>query len=178
MKPDSKMVPYWFLWLIFWVAIGILSWSVPTAFFVQKEWLLVYLLSVYVPTAVALAYTTWWIPKFYKTIEYELKEGAVHSKYGVFFRREKEISYGRITLAGLSQGPLKRHFGIYNVPVFTAARGGSNIPEMCFMNVKNGPEIRNKISTKIGKLSEEERKSVEQEMLGELQRIRKILAKR
>ena len=49
---------------------------------------------------------------------------------------------------------------------------------MCFMNVKNGPEIRNKISTKIGKLSEEERKSVEQEMLGELQRIRKILAKR
>jgi hypothetical protein len=80
-------------------------------------------------------------------------------------------------MAGLNQGPLKRHFGIYNIPVFTAARGGTNLPEMCLMNVKNGPEIRDQVSTKVGKLSEKERKSIEEKMLEELKEIRKVLQK-
>ncbi len=178
MKPDPKMVPYWHLWLAFWIVVVVLSWSVPIAIFGELgEWLLIYLLSVYVPTIIALGYIIWWISKFYKTIEYELREGAVHSKFGVFFKREKEIGYGRITMAGLSQGPLKRHFGIYNVPIFTAARGGTNMPEMCFMNVKNGPEIRDHISAKIGKLTEETQKTIEQETLDEIKKIREILDK-
>jgi uncharacterized membrane protein YdbT with pleckstrin-like domain len=138
---------------------------------------MLYLLCVYVPLIVALIYVFWWIGKFYNTIEYELRENAVHAKYGVFFRKEKEISYGRITMAGLNQGPLKRHFGIYNIPVFTAARGGTNLPEMCLMNVRNGPGIRDQVSTKIGKLSEKERKSIEEKMLEELKEIRKVLQK-
>jgi membrane protein YdbS with pleckstrin-like domain len=171
------MKPYWMLWTIFWIVVGVLSWSVPTTFSIPKANLMLYLLCVYVPLIVALVYVFWWIGKFYNTIEYELRENAVHAKYGVFFRKEKEISYGRITMAGLSQGPLKRHFGIYNIPVFTAARGGTNLPEMCLMNVKNGPEIRDQVSTKIGKLSEKERKSIEEKMLEELKEIRKTLQK-
>ncbi|VUT25318.1 MAG: Bacterial membrane flanked domain protein [Candidatus Methanolliviera sp. GoM_oil] len=174
-RPDSKMKHYWYLWMFFLVVVGVLSWSIPVAFFVPADRLLIYLLSVYLPTSVALIYTSWWIPKFYDTIEFNLGEDAVHGKYGVFFRREKEISYGRITMAGLSHGPLKRYFGVYNVTIHTAAMGGSNLPEMCLMNVKNGPEIRDEISGKIGKLSQSERRSVEERVLEELQKIREIM---
>jgi membrane protein YdbS with pleckstrin-like domain len=148
---------------------------VPVAFFVPDDLLLIHLFSVYLPTSVALIYTRWWIPKFYETIEFNLGEDAVHGKYGVFFRREKEIAYGRITMAGLKHGPLKRYFGMYNVTIQTAAMGGSNVPEMCLMNVKNGPEMRDEISGKIGKLSQSERRSVEERVLEELQKIREIM---
>ena len=177
MKPDPKMKPYWGLWTIFWTVVGVLSWSVPITFSIPTANLMLYLLCVYVPLIVALVYVFWWIGKFYDTIEYELGENAVHYKYGVFFRKEKGISYGRITMAGLSQGPLKRHYGIYSIPIFTAARGGTNVPEMCLMNIKNGPEIRDEVSKKIGRLSEKERKSVEEKMLEELREIRKVLQK-
>ena len=75
----------------------------------------------------------------------------------------------------LSMGPLKRYFGMYNVTIQTAAMGGSNVPEMSLMNVKNGPEIRDEISGKIGKLSQSERMPVEERVLEELQKIREIM---
>ena len=80
------MKHYWYLWMFFLVVVGVLSWSVPVAFFVPADRLLIYLLSVYLPISVALIYTSWWIPKFYETIEFNLGEDAVHGKYGVFFR--------------------------------------------------------------------------------------------
>jgi len=175
MKPDHAMKKYWYLWTAFIFIICVFSWSVPATFFIPRTSLWVYVLCVHVPAIILLGYVLWWIPKFYDSVEFGIEEDGVSSREGVFWKRVAKLPYKRINMVELKQGPLKRVFNLYNVPIHTAAMGQASTAEITFFDVKSGEAIRASVLERLGELPEEKRKSAEESILEELRDIKRVL---
>jgi len=66
-----------------------------------------------------------WIPAFYKTLEYYIDSEAVKMNSGVFWKRLVTVPYGKITNVDVAQGPLQRMYRIGTIHVQTAGAGGA-----------------------------------------------------
>ncbi len=66
-----------------------------------------------------------WIPAFYKTLEYYIDSEAVKMNSGVFWKRLITVPYGKITNVDVTQGPLQRMYRIGTIHVQTAGAGGA-----------------------------------------------------
>jgi uncharacterized membrane protein YdbT with pleckstrin-like domain len=92
---------------------------------------------------------------------YKVSDRSLRIREGVFFVREMTMTFANIQNLSITQGPLQRYFGIYDLKVQTAGGGGAATPQQqqqafqlqmhvgYFRGVDNAEEIRNLIRERL-----------------------------
>ncbi|MFB6088778.1 MAG: PH domain-containing protein [Candidatus Aenigmatarchaeota archaeon] len=127
-------------------------------------------------------FVLWWISAYYKTVVYRIGSEAVEHERGVWFKKETNVPFNRITNVDTSEGPVSRIIGCGSVNLQTAGNSAQTTsPELSVNGIENFKEIRDQVlegvrgfkSSSAVETYEEDGK--DSDILGELKKIRKIL---
>ncbi len=145
-KPDRGELAIWFLMLVIF-SLPILVACIVLALTVQP---LVFSLLI-VGLFLFILFFVFWLPAYFKSLEYAIEEEAVRGKKGVFWRRHVTVPYTKITNVDVSQGPVQRLYKIGTVHVQTAGAGGQQgaRAELLILGVKDLNEIKNAIMKRV-----------------------------
>lgn len=179
-KPSGRLKKYYYINLFLVLFIFILPWYIPLVIFTDiiTSGITSFIL------AVIFGFALYWIPRYYKTIEYHPSEDEITWKRGVWFQKTGVVSYNRITNVDISQGPLQRLVGISKLKIQTAGYSAqsSASAELKIEGVEKPEEIKNFIINMVrGKKPssvetyEKEYKDIDSKIVEELVKIRKIL---
>lgn len=192
-RPHVDVKKLYYSYLTIGVILFGLSWIMPTVVVALLVLPLAQASAVTVallfPLLVVVGFTAFWIQKYYSSITYTLTNDEIVVEKGVWWKRKSFVPYNRITNISVVQGPIARHFGLGTVRVQTAgfSGGGSagvRVAEAVILGVKNFEEIRNVIMGFVKRVrpvaveAEAEApapRSVDQQILNELRRIREAL---
>ena len=178
--PQFKTLYYVYLFLALFFLVS--WWYLPLLFLAPpgaKPVLLLILLVVF-------GFPAWWIPKYYESMVYKLTPDEIVWKRGVWFRKTGIVPYNRITNIDIVQGPISRMLGIATLKIQTAgysatSQGFGLSAEIKIEGVREFEELRDTIMRFVrGRKPaavETYGKSVEERVLSELIRIRKLLEK-
>ena len=184
------------LYLVYFAIVivgGFLWWMVPVvvfAVFSFEVWIGVAVaLPCLVPILIAAVVTLYWIPKFYSSITYTLGDDKITVTKGVWWKTKSFVPYNRITNINIYQGPISRRFGLGKLSIQTAgfsgtSSSGAKVAEAVIFGVKNFEEIKDIIINFVRGMKPEaieaeveSSKDLNQQILTELRRIRKVLEK-
>lgn len=121
-------------------------------------YLLGFLLSYFLPLGVAVAVVSYWIPRYYSSLRYELGKEEVRVRKGVWWKMEHAVPYARVMSVDVIQGPLSRRLGIGTVDIHTAGytgmAGGSAGPrsrraEASLLHVSEFRELREEVLRRV-----------------------------
>lgn len=145
-KPDRGELAIWFLMLVIF-SLPILVACIVLALTVQP---LVFSFLI-VGLFLFILFFVFWLPAYFKSLEYAIEEEAVRGKKGVFWRRYVTVPYTKITNVDVSQGPVQRLYKIGTVHVQTAGAGGQQgaRAELLILGVKDLNEIKNAIMKRV-----------------------------
>ena len=145
-KPDRGELAIWFLMLVIF-SLPILVACIVLALTVQP---LVFSLLI-VGLFLFILFFVFWLPAYFKSLEYAIEEEAVRGKKGVFWSRHVTVPYTKITNVDVSQGPVQRLYKIGTVHVQTAGAGGQQgaRAELLILGVKDLNEIKNAIMKRV-----------------------------
>ncbi|MFC2130081.1 PH domain-containing protein [Bacteroidota bacterium] len=92
-----------------------------------------------------------YVPAYYRNLEYFIDNESVKQNKGVFWKKRITVPYRKITNIDISQGPLQRKKGLFNISLQTAGAGGAQgaAPELKMEGIKNPEEIKNIIMENI-----------------------------
>jgi hypothetical protein len=188
-KPSPAFKSRYYLEYGLAFVLGIFPWSIPVTLFIPSDYLLIWVLTVHLPTFALLAYTFWWIPQYYKSANFVVNEKETISRFGVFWKQERRVDLSKVNMVHISQGPIQRHFHTKHLHIHTAALGAASAAEVIFFDLPNAEEIRTKVLGFIeGRRSEaelgggelivpEKEKASVGKIIEELTAIRKLLKK-
>ncbi|WP_458190057.1 PH domain-containing protein [Haladaptatus sp. NG-WS-4] len=57
---------------------------------------------------IVFGFVTWWIPAFYRTVDYRLTDDEIDYRRDVFFPHKSTVLYNRIVNVNAVQGPIQR----------------------------------------------------------------------
>jgi len=145
--------------------------------------------AVFIPLAVIVGFISYWIPRYYRSISYQLTSDEVVVERGVWWRFKHTVPYARVMSVDVAQGPISRMLGIATVDVYTAGytgvAGGSGGPgsrraEASIIHVSNFADLRESVLSVVrGRpLFAAPVSDVSAEMLSELRKIRELLEKK
>lgn len=143
------------------------------------------------PILIAATVALYWIPKFYSSIMYSLGEEEIIVSKGVWWKTKSFVPYNRITNINIYQGPISRYFGLGKLSIQTAGFSGSTssgakAAEAVIFGIKNFEDVKDAVMKRVlgkrpqaveAEVEDRSRRSVEQRILEELQRIRKAVEK-
>ncbi len=147
------------------------------------------LLSIFL---LVMALWAFWIPVYFKTLEYSIDFEAIKMNRGVFWKRRVNVPYHKITNVDVSQGPLERMYNLGTIHVQTAGAGGAQggIAELRMNGVRELERLKDIIMDGVKgyqsfkNSSQHEKKSINisdseilQSILNELKAIHKMLEK-
>ena len=72
-----------------------------------------------------MVFIAFWIPAYFKTLEYILDDEAVKMNKGVFWKKRVTVPYHKITNVDVTQGPIERMYNLGTIHVQTAGAGGA-----------------------------------------------------
>ncbi|HID60555.1 MAG TPA: PH domain-containing protein [Hadesarchaea archaeon] len=188
---NLKKVYYVYLGLVAIIPLVITSapvWAVPV-FAPELLPVLPLLLVPLVTVLVIMGFISFWIPKYYRSIYYMLKENEVVVERGVWWKIKQVVPYARVMTVNTIQGPISRFFGVGSAQVYTAGytglKGGTAGPgsrgaEASIWGVPNFVEIKDMIIELIGGkplFGGTATSEIGSEILKELRRIRKAVEK-
>lgn len=173
---------------------GFLWWIFPIVLFAWTLWWelgLIITCCLLVPILIAAAVAFYWIPKFHSSIMYSLEEDEITVSKGVWWKTKSFVPYNRITNVNINQGPISRYFGLGKLSIQTAGFSGSTssgvkTAEAVVFGIKNFEEVKDAVMEYVigakpqaveAEVDYKPMKNVEQQILGELQRIRKAVEK-
>ena len=190
---DSELKTLYHVYFAIVVVGGFLWWMVPVvvfAVFSFEVWIGVAVaLPCLVPILIAAVVTLYWIPKFYSSITYTLEDDKITVTKGVWWKTKSFVPYNRITNINVYQGPISRRFGLGQLSIQTAgfsgtSSSGAKVAEAVIFGVKNFQEIKDIIINFVRGMKPEaieaeveSSKDLNQQILTELRRIRKVLEK-
>jgi len=190
---DSELKTLYHVYSAVIVVGGFLWWMVPVvvfAVFSFEVWIGVAVaLPCLVPILIAAVVTLYWIPKFYSSITYTLEDDKITVTKGVWWKTKSFVPYNRITNINVYQGPISRRFGLGKLSIQTAgfsgtSSSGAKVAEAVIFGVKNFEEIKDIIINFVRGMKPEaieaeveSSKDLNQQILTELRRIRKVLEK-
>lgn len=125
LTPHPSIKTIWNIELLFLFLLIYIVPIIPLAY--TKQILAITLYSIFALPWFVLA--IWWIPTFYKTIKYTLKEDHIEINKGVWWQQNKTIPFSKITDVKAIQGPLQRYFTIGSLYLQTAGMGSQNTAE-------------------------------------------------
>lgn len=167
----------WFIALVFFYLLPV----IPAMFF--GEFLAAALVSIFILPWFILSAI--WIPLYYQTLNYYIKNDHIRIESGVWWKRIKTIPFKMITDIKAMQGPIARAFSIGNLNIQTAGMGAQNVAEGVLYGLSDYKEKqteilkrvreyspKGKIETKLEEPAESKEKLLK-EVLSELKEIRK-----
>jgi len=176
LRPSPRLKTLYFLYLLLGILGGILPWYVPLVVFLPEStpYLTALVLAIVVPIAL-------WIPRYYDSLIYELRDEEIECREGVWFRKISIVPYNRITNVDIVQGPLSRLLNIYTVKVQTAGYSSQVArAEARLLGIENPEEVKSAILSKIKGVPPEAVETFEEvtlkDILRELVRIRELLS--
>lgn len=123
-KPEKELKTTMFIvWGI--VLVAVLAFLSPLIIFVPETSAKVVFGIFLIIFLLIMALWAFWIPAFYKTLEYYIDSEAVKMNRGVFWKRLITVPYSKITNVDVTQGPLQRMYRIGTIHVQTAGAGGA-----------------------------------------------------
>jgi membrane protein YdbS with pleckstrin-like domain len=125
LQPHPSLKTIWYIGYFIFLFIFYFLPIVPLVYFNQLLSFGIYSFVILPCFIIAL----WWIPVFFKTITYTLKEDHIEINKGVFWQQNKTIPFSKITDVKAVQGPLQRYFSIGSLFLQTAGTGAQNIAE-------------------------------------------------
>lgn len=156
--PSPKMMLLYFTYLallmipLYAIGFGVLL--LLLYYFYESFAALIFSLVYLLPLTVIALFTVYWIPRYYRSIEYVFAESEVRSERGVWWKYRQAIPYSRIMNAETIQGPLSRRYRIGTVDIYTAGytgqAGGGGGPatrrsEAGFMSREDFVELREQV---------------------------------
>lgn len=190
--PDSEMIRLYHLYLVSAVSLFFLSWMIPVVIaafiFTTFNYALILTASLFTPLFLTVSYVAFWTPKYYSSVKYTLTEDEIIVERGVYWKTKSFVPYNRITNVEIVQGPLSRHFGLGTIKIqtagFSAGSSGTKTAEAVIQNIKNFEELKDKIMNFVRifrpvavETELETSKSINEQVLLELRRIRELLRK-
>jgi len=180
-QPNRNVLKIWF---IEWCIALLLFYLVPIIplIFVE-EVLAAILVSVFILPWFILSAI--WMPMYYRTLNYFIKNDHIRVESGVWWRRIKTIPFKMITDIKALQGPLARVFNLGNLNIQTAGMGAQNVAEGVLSGLSDYKEKQTEILKRVREYSPkgkmvttveepaESEKKLLKEMLNELREIRK-----
>ncbi|MEM0358853.1 MAG: PH domain-containing protein [Candidatus Hadarchaeales archaeon] len=112
----------------------------------------------FVPLFLATTLVLYWIPRYYSSLRYELREEEVRVRKGVWWKMEHTVPYARVMSVDTVQGPLSRRLGIGSVDIYTAGytgqAGGGGGPgtrraEASLIHLSNFREIKEEVLRRV-----------------------------
>jgi len=189
--PELKNLYHTYLSII--VVGGFLWWLVPLTvaltFLVEPLIGVIVALSILVPLFIIVSVALYWIPKFYSSIKYVLEADEIVVAKGVWWKTKSVVPYNRITNVNIYQGPISRHYGVGRLAIQTAGFSGVNssghkIAEAEIIGIKNFEETKDVVMSFVKGIvpvaveaEAEPARSMNEEILEELRRIRKAVEK-
>jgi len=192
--PDNELKSLYKIYLAVLLSVCFLSWEIPVFMFAILLGLRgSFLLAVFLfgPVLIATVITLDWIPRFHSSVSFVLDDDKIIVTKGVWWKKKSFVHYNRITNINIYQNPIERSLGLGKVSIQTAgfsSAGGSGgrLAEAQIFGIKNFEEIEDLILKLMKGIKPEavEAKTevkpandVNQQILVELQKIRKILEK-
>ena len=191
--PELRTLYYVYLGIV--LLGGFLWWLIPVVVFVvlsSEAWIgITVALSCFAPLLLAVGIVLYWIPKFHSSITYVLEGDKIAITKGVWWKTKSFVPYNRITNISIYQGPISRHYGLGKLSIQTAgfsgtSSSGGKVAEAVIFGVKNFEEIKDIIMNFVKGMKPEAieaeaevtfSKSVNQQILTELRKIRKAVEK-
>jgi hypothetical protein len=133
-----------------------------------------------------------WIPAFYRSLEYVIDNDSIKGKRGVFWKKGVTVPYTKVTNIDVTQGPGQRMFNLGTIHVQTAGAGGTQgtQAELVLLGIRDFNKLKDTIVERVKGYtltkSEGVKKEVVEEsdleifrrMLKELIAIREVLEKK
>ena len=185
-KADPVLRSYYLAFMLFFLAVVILPWSLPLlAFTTWEEGGQYATLLALIVSMILLVLVIIWIPLYYKSLVYGLTDDEVVWSRGVLFRKTSIVPYTKITNVDIHQGPLMRRFGIFGLNVQTAGYSAQQAgrSEISIMGVKDHQRLRALIMENVRKLkggpiAQSRPLATDELMLEELKKIRGLLERK
>lgn len=100
---------------------------------------------------VFLLFFLWWIPAYFKSLEYTIGDEAVRGKRGVFWRKHVTVPYRKMTNVDITQGPVQRRFNIGTIHLQTAGAGGQQgtRAELVLVGIKDYNDLKDAIMVRV-----------------------------
>ena len=105
----------------------------------------------------------------YKTLEYKFDEAGVSMKWGIFFRKEVNLTYRRIQDIHLTRNLFQRWMGLATVAIQTAS--GNSGPEMSIEGIAQSDQLRDYLYLKMRAALVEKKNKLKRKSLPSSQRI-------
>jgi len=149
-------------------------------------------ISVFASLLIVVGFTLYWIPRFHSSIRYVLEDDEIIVTKGLWWKTRNFVPYNRITNINIYQGPISRRLGLGKLAIqtagFSGVSGSSGVKtaEADIFGIKNFEEIKDIIMEFVrGRKPEateteievSRSKDINQQILAELQKIRKALEK-
>ena len=177
-KPSLQLKRLYYIYLLLIFVFAILPWYLLIIFLAPP----MIKLGISIPILVTLIFIVYWIPKYYNTIAYKLTENEIVWRRGVWFKMTGIVPYNRITNIDIIQGPISKRLGIASLKIQTAGYSGQVRAEIRIEGIEQYEELRKLIiklveGRKPVAVETYEEETIEQKILNELIKIRKLLEK-
>lgn len=188
-KPHPNLIKVYHIYLLIVATLLFLSSLIPLLviyYTMPNTWIWAWPYTLIPPLTVVLVsiFISYWIRRYYDSIWYTIAEDGVAVERGVWWKMKHFVPYSRIMSVDIIQGPISRRFRIGSVFIYTAgytgpSGGKGKRAEAEIIGIDNFLEMRDLIINMVkGRpLFTIERGSIEQKILEEVERIRKILEK-
>lgn len=195
-KPHPDLKKLYYSYLAIGSIVFYLSWAIPVTIYINLNSRLTTAIAatifIFFPFIFLNAFTAFWIPKFYSSLEYLLTENDIIIEKGVWWKHKGIVPYNRVTNIDVVQGPLSRRLELGKISIQTAgfsaggSSGSAKVAEAVILGTKNFEEVKDVVLAKVKRLrpiaveaeAEVTGRDINLEILEELKRIRKSLEKK
>ena len=177
LKPSPRMRDLYWLYATLLV-FALAGWTIP--FSLLLPGIAVYVVAfVWIPALTCLAVFAYWLPRYYESLVYMVREDRVIAKGGVWWKWESSVPISKVNNVVWTQGVFERAFGLASLGFHTAAMGTPR-PEIAFrhLEAEEAERVRREILEKIRGVPMEEEKGVRElleEVVEELRAIRRLM---
>ncbi|NQS98022.1 MAG: PH domain-containing protein [candidate division Zixibacteria bacterium] len=189
-KPEKEQRT---LWILEWIMTFLLTLAcgLAAAFLLEYPANLIIGL-ICAAFAVCLILNLIWIPAFYKSLEYIIGDDSVRAKKGVFWRKQVNVPYTKITNVDVTQGPVQRIFDIGTIHLQTAGASGAQTTsaELKMWGIRDLESVKDAIMDRVKaistpqlaataeKASDETVPAILKQILSELTAIREVIGRK
>ena len=178
-KPDKDLKKVYYIYAIIIMVVSCFSWSISLIFFTYW-WISLF---INIPVISVFILILIWIPMYYNSISYKVDDEDVEYNRGVWFKNIGIVPYSKITNIDISQGPVARHYGFASLKIQTAGYSAQRQAEIKLSGIIEYQKLKKLIMDKVREHKKtppeipEEEEKINQKILDEIIKIRKIMEK-
>ena len=92
-----------------------------------------------------------WIPVYFRELDYEIEDDIVRGKKGVFFKKRVTVPFTKITNVDITQGPLERYYNIGSIHIQTAGAPSASgqAAELKLEGIRDLEKIKDEIMNRV-----------------------------